>query len=162
MKTKFDKAFWMFQKIDTDFYAVAYKYRKRLKYFTMLWLADRVYSDYIKITKSDKDWECTCCTCWSKEKRDNSMMQNGHFHTRKDYKYRFMDLNCYPQCRQCNCAFNWNYVNYTKFMAEKLWSYEKAIEMYNDKEMVDISRGQMMDMVKFRDKIIESLKPYKS
>jgi len=159
--TKFDKHFGRFEKINPEYYKIALEYKPRLwKHITELSLNDRVYSDYIKITKS-KDGICECVTCGGKTIRSNPMMNNWHFHYRKDYKYRFNDLNCYPQCRACNCANNWNYVNYTAFIANKLfsWNHQKAIDMFNDPEFVRISPTQQIDLVvEFRYPIIQERK----
>jgi len=154
-KTKFEKNFGRYETTDPEYYAIVQEYKPRLKYLTILWLADRVYSDYIKITKSDDKGYCTCVTCGARARWDIPAMQNGHFHKRGDMKYRFMDENCYPQCMRCNVMLNGNYVIYTKFMAKQLWSYEKAVAMYEDNELKCINDGEKIELTKYRHKIIQ-------
>ena len=47
-------------------------------------------------------------------------------------KYRFSEVNCHPQCQQCNVFLNWNYLKYTMYMINEYW-LEKTQEMINDK-----------------------------
>lgn len=116
--SKFSRAFGRYETSDPEFYAIALEYKPRLysKQITLLSVVDRVYSDYIKITKCDDDGICTCITSGVRLRWDDPQMQNGHFHKRGSMKYRFMDLNCWPQTLAENMWKDGNYPRYTLVM----------------------------------------------
>lgn len=151
-KSKFEKVFGTFAESDPTYYKIALEYKPRLstKNITILSLTDRVYSDYIKITKSDANGICTCITSGVRMKRDSPQMQNWHFSKRGKMKYRFMDINCRPQSLNDNMWKDGNYPRYTLFMSKILWSVEKAVEMFEDKETVHISEAEKIEMSKKR------------
>ena len=75
---------------------------------------DAVYSQYIRLLKSDDDGYCICVTCGTKLYWKE--IQNGHYFSRKHYATRWNDDNCWPQDYRCNVALNGNYIEYTMFM----------------------------------------------
>lgn len=101
-------------------------------------LADRVYSQYIRLKNANKDWICTCITCGAKKHWRE--IQNWHYRTRSCLKYRFDDTNCHPQCYNCNINLWGNYRNYYKYIVktywekveEKLWTDKKSIKYNQD------------------------------
>lgn len=113
------------------------EYYKRLSDISMKHFADRILSDYVKISDADLDWYCKCCTCWTKMQRNDKMMQNGHYRSRGYMKYRYDTCNCHPQCYTCNVIHSWAYRNYHKFMVE---TYGEKLEekIWNDQEIVKI------------------------
>ena len=77
---------------------------------------DAVYSQYIRLDKSDEYGYSECVTCdtrlhWSE-------LQNGHFISRSKYPTRWHDDNCFPQCMRCNVFLKGNYIPYTLFMVD--------------------------------------------
>lgn len=80
---------------------------------------DKRYSLYIRLKDADVRGYCRCVTCNKVDYYKN--MQNGHYLTRANYKYRRSDDNCFPQCVTCNVRLNGNYKSYTLFMIKKFW-----------------------------------------
>jgi len=122
------------------------------KKFTLKKLADYIYSEYIRFTKSD-DWICECITCKTKIPRNHTStriygnaIQNWHFKVRRFLKYRYMDDNCSPQCYFCNCCLNWNYQKYTMVMIKKFW-LEWVENVLNDNTIYSISNYQYVEMI---------------
>lgn len=96
---------------------------------------DLRFSRYIRQKYSDKEWMCQCYTCWDKHHWKD--MQNGHFVSRANYKYRWDEHNCRPQCVKCNIFLSGNYKIYTIKMVNE-YGNEKIIEMIQDKELIKI------------------------
>lgn len=96
-------------------------------------LADRVYSQYIRLKNADKNGICTCVTCWVKKPRKE--IQNWHYRSRACLKYRFNDENCHPQCYNCNINLSGNYRNYYKYIINT-YGEEKEDKLWNDKKTV--------------------------
>lgn len=79
--------------------------------------ADSVFSEYIRLLKSDKNGNCVCVTCdvikhWKR-------LQNGHYFERNRLGTRFHEDNCHPQCVACNVFKRGNYTAYAAFMYNK-------------------------------------------
>lgn len=102
-------------------------------------LADRVFSEYVRLYYCDNYWVCTCITCWSKYKR--SEIQAGHYRSRDCLKYRFDIAQVYPQCMRCNCILSGNYRNYKIFMDKTVWPEQENIYR-TDSELVDLSQDR--------------------
>lgn len=109
-------------------------YYPRLQELSLKHFADRIFSDYIKISRSDKEWYCKCCTCWTKMQRNDKMMQNGHYRTRWFMKYRYEEDNCHPQCYTCNVIHSGAYRNYHKFMVDNYWE-QREEQLRTDQEV---------------------------
>lgn len=142
--------------LDDDLLIIIEKHKKRIKgKITLKSLADRIFSDFIRWTKSN-DWICTCITCWAEHERNATQawgIQNWHYKSRIYLKYRFDVENCYPQCRKCNCAMNWNYKAYTLKMIDMYW-LERVEELENDNELVSIPKWKYVEMIKERYSVL--------
>jgi len=81
-----------------------YKKRKKKKtkspYKKAVALCDVWFSRYIRISSSDKEGICTCCTCGLK--REWKYIDCGHFIPRQYKATRWMKQNCNAQCKKCN------------------------------------------------------------
>jgi len=73
---------------------------KRPKISTLRNKLDTVFSRFIRLRDADHRGMVTCCTC-SKPMHWKDA-QCGHFQVRTYYKTRWDELNCHPQCPQCN------------------------------------------------------------
>lgn len=65
---------------------------------------DSIFSQYIRIKYANKEGIVTCFVCnapfpWSG-------LDNGHYISRTNLATRFMEDNCYPQCKRCNNIHN--------------------------------------------------------
>ena len=89
------------------------KAKKRSWYVNKL---DKLYSEYIRLSKSDDNGIATCVTCGNKAHWKE--MQNGHFISRGKYPTRWDVYNCHIQDYRCNVALNGNYIEYTMFMID--------------------------------------------
>lgn len=78
------------------------EYYPRMKTISMIEIADRVFSEFVRLTNANEKGDCQCVTCklWFYWKD----IQNGHYKKRSWYKYRFNLMNCHPQCYRCNVA----------------------------------------------------------
>lgn len=95
--------------------------------------ADSVFSTYIRLRDSDKNWFVKCPLCWAKIHWKKA--QNMHFITRACWLYRYDETNCFAWCYRCNCILNWNYIIYTRFMQDKFW-IEKVDEMIRESKQI--------------------------
>lgn len=107
-------------------------------------LADRVFSEYVRLKEADNNWVCTCVTCWAKMPRTE--IQNWHFISRWNMKYRFDDINCHTQDAKCNVMLNGNYQKYTLYMIDR-YGREKIDEMINDKTTKEYKQYEYEEMI---------------
>ena len=107
-------------------------------------LADRVFSEYIRLKNANKDWICKCVTCWAEMSYTD--IQNGHFISRGNMRYRFSEINCHPQCYKCNCILSGNYQRYTFYMIDKYWM-DKVQEMMDDKTTKEYKQYEYEEMI---------------
>ena len=61
---------------------------------------DAVFSQYIRLSNTDKHGYCTCVTCG--KKYFWKQIQAGHFMSRKHYSTRWVETNVQVQCPKCN------------------------------------------------------------
>ncbi len=102
---------------------------------------DKVFSQYIRLSKSDKNWIWTCYTCWKKDHRKK--LQNWHFFSRARYNTRWEEYNTEIQCYACNIIRSWNYIVYTKKKLKERWEklfnereeYSKQLSKFNIAEL---------------------------
>lgn len=105
---------------------------------------DQIFSRYIRLRDADKNGICSCITCNAKVHWKN--IQDGHFISRWNYKYRRDENNNFAQCMPCNIYKSWNYISYTLAM---IWKYgeDKVREMQEDKELIKISTTEIREMI---------------
>ena len=102
-------------------------------------LADRVFSDYVRLYYADDYWYVRCFTSWVRLLWNEA--ENWHYRSRDYLKYRFDITNCHPQCHRDNVILNWNYRNYHKNMVAEYWE-EIEEKLWNDKELVDYNQAR--------------------
>jgi len=119
---------------------------------------DAIFSQYIRLLGTDKYWNCECVTCW--DIKHWKEMQNGHFISRSNYKYRWDEKNCHVQCMRCNVFLSWNYINYTLFMQKYLWEDEVERMVY-DKQLIKITTPEIEEMIEHYKKCVAELKEQK-
>ena len=132
--------------IDT-WYAILWEYMpKAAKYckkkiWKVNWrdLADRVFSDYVRLFYADEYGYVRCFTSWVRMPRYES--ENWHYRSRDYLKYRFDIRNCHPQSHRDNVILNWNYRNYHKNMIAE-YGEEVEEQLRNDKELVDYNQAR--------------------
>lgn len=67
---------------------------------------DRAFSKYIRLKYADKDGIVQCFTCYYKAHW--SLLQCGHFMSRKNMFLRWDERGSRPQCNDCNCIKHGN------------------------------------------------------
>lgn len=108
---------------------------------------DYVFSEIVRMYKSDEAGNCYCVTCGSGGKRRD--LQNGHFVSRRFYKHRRDPINCRPQCVWCNVFKKWCYVEYTLFMQKIIFK--------GDLVDFDYFREKSKDQVAYSEIELETL-----
>lgn len=82
------------------FIEIANEIYPKLRTISTIDVADRIFSQYIRLKYARNDGMVQCVTCGKWLFRTE--MQNGHYKKRSSYKYRFEIINCHPQCNTCN------------------------------------------------------------
>lgn len=109
---------------------------QRKKVWKVNWrdLADRVFSEYVRLYYADDYWYVRCFTSWVRLFRTDA--QCWHYRSRDYLKYRFDIRNCHPQSQRDNVILSWNYRDYHKNMIAE-YGEEVEEKLWNDKELVD-------------------------
>ena len=102
---------------------------------------DKVFSQYIRLSKSDENWIWTCYTCWKKDHRKH--LQNWHFFSRARYNTRWEERNCEIQDYSCNIIRSWNYIVYTRKKLKERWE-----KLFNEREQFSkqLSKFKITDL----------------
>jgi len=78
------------------------KHKSRDEWGLKEWIreCDKVFSMYVRKSRSGSNGEVQCCTCsrWKHWKG----LDNGHFMSRRYTAVRWDERNCGPQCTHCN------------------------------------------------------------
>ena len=107
-------------------------------------LADRVFSEYVRLFEADEHGICTCVTCGAKWPWYT--MQCWHYRTRWHYLTRFDERNCHTQCMRCNVMLNGNYRNYHIWM---LNHFEPDVEdwLWTNNDLADYDQWWYEDHI---------------
>lgn len=105
---------------------------------------DAIFSQYVRYFYSDTGKTVKCYTCW--ERKPIKKMQNWHFVSRANYKYRWDIDNCKPQCMACNIFKHWNYIQYTLNMIRD-YGKERVEKIQNDKSLVKYKTFELEEML---------------
>jgi hypothetical protein len=100
---------------------------------------DVIFSQYIRLSRSDKNGFCTCITCGKKGHWKNGGIQAGHFMSRKHYSTRWNEDNVHPQCVACNMFRAGEQYKYSIFLgtdkANKLFLQSQKIVKFANNEI---------------------------
>ena len=77
---------------------------------------DKLFSEYIRL-KESKDGMCRCCSCGKVE--DWTLMDAGHYVSRRILILRYDEKNVHSQCRYCNRFLEGNRNGYALYMLKK-------------------------------------------
>ena len=111
---------------------------KKISKITWKALADRVFSEYVRLYYADDYGYVRCFTSWVRLFRTDA--QCWHYRSRDYLKYRFDIRNCHPQSQLDNVTLKWNYRNYHKNMVAE-YGEEVEEQLRNDKELVDYNQA---------------------
>ena len=76
--------------------------KKKLTRSKLVKKLDNIFSQYIRLSASDKDGNCVCITCGKVAHWKADGMQAGHFISRSAYSTRWDADNVKVQCVGCN------------------------------------------------------------
>ena len=144
------------------FLEIAEEYYPRMKTISTIDFADRVFSEFIRLTNARDDGMVQCITCNQRFFRTD--IQNGHYKKRSSYKYRFDINNCHPQCNTCNVFLNWNYRNYHIYMVntygeelerkirednttKKLYEYDLIVDMQKRYDEIQLKKKIIQETI---------------
>lgn len=130
--------------LDTLIYLRLYFFMKKLSRSKLIKKYDSIFSIYIRLRDSNRDWIVVCPLCWAKIPRKKS--QNMHFISRWVLKYRYDEDNCHAWCYRCNVLLHWNYISYTRWMQNKYWM-ERIDEMINDKTISKLATFEIEEAI---------------
>ena len=104
---------------------------------------DVIFSQYIRLSRSDKNGFCTCITCGKKGHWKNGGIQAGHFMSRKHYSTRWNEDNVHPQCVQCNMFKSGEQYKYSIFLGT-----DKANELFlQSQKIVKFTNNEIEQMI---------------
>jgi hypothetical protein len=110
-------------------------------------ILDRIFSEYIRLSKSDDNGYCRCITCgniyhWKE-------IHCGHFIGRANKAVRYNEMNCNPQCVRCNSFRSGEHHAYRIILCEKYGN--KEVEKLEYEALL----GGSYDIYWLQEKIIE-------
>lgn len=102
-------------------------------YKKAIYKLDAVFSLYIRL-KDAKNGFVRCVTCGAKDHYKS--MHNGHFISRSKIAVRWDEVNCHPQCPDCNVRLKGNLEVYETYMinrygkevVDNLWARSRSID----------------------------------
>jgi hypothetical protein len=116
---------------------------------------DSIFSTYIRLRDSNKEWIVVCPLCWARVSWKQA--QNMHFITRGCWRYRYSEDNCHAGCMRCNVILHGNYIIYTRRMQNTYW-IKKVDEMINNKaKLYKIPTPQFVEMIDYYSKLCDKL-----
>lgn len=126
--------------------------------------ADKYCSLFVRLSHTDKDWNCTCYTCYKKKHRKE--IQCWHNIWRSYISVRYNLDNVRPQCWWCNSKMMWNWrpVEFKAHLIDEIWEErvkaveEKALAEVKDPIHNNLSTPEILEIA---EDFKEKLKPYK-
>lgn len=111
---------------------------------------DVIFSQYIRLSRSDKNGFCTCITCGKKGHWKNGGIQAGHFMSRKHYSTRWNEDNVHPQCVACNMFRSGEQYKYSIFLGT-----DKANDLFlQSQKIVKFANNEIEQMIaEYSDKL---------
>ncbi len=111
---------------------------------------DAVFSQYIRLSNTDKHGYCTCVTCG--KKYFWKQIQAGHFMSRKHYSTRWLEDNVKPQCYGCNVMQQGQQYKFSKYLGNNL-----SEELYNkSKEVIKFTTDELQDKITYYSEQIKN------
>jgi len=130
------------------------KKKKQMTRWKLVKMLDSIFSKYIRLSYANKQWLVQCIT--SKKWYHRKEIQNWHFISRWNYKYRWDEKNCFPQSYVDNCILNGNYKQYTIEMIRMFWDIVVENMVY-DKELVKISTPRIREQIEHYEECVKAL-----
>lgn len=100
------------------------------------------------------DWKCIVCGI--RLPLDTSNLHAGHLIGRTHKKVRWDELNVNTQCKNCNCAHQWDESPYTAKWLEK-YGLEAYLALENRSKGVEkLNSSDLLEKVEYYKKLVES------
>lgn len=121
---------------------------------------DKVFSEYIRLKNANDIGFCRCVTCgkyfhWTK-------IQNGHYMSRRFMSTRYSEMNCHPQCVQCNVLQHGNIPQYRMYLVREYGEAKvKQLEAAALLETRKFSDYEFKELIDYYGKIVRVLKKEK-
>ena len=98
--------------------------------------ADKYCSLFVRLSHADKNWYCTCYTCYKKKHRKE--IQCWHNIWRSYITVRYNLDNVRPQCRWCNSKMMWNWrpVEFKAHLIDEIW--EERVKAVEEKALAEV------------------------
>ena len=122
---------------------------------------DTIFSQYIRLKYSDKNWYCKCVSCGKVDLYKN--MHCAHWISRGKMIYRFDEENCRPWCPACNTYRpEFHIREFTVFQIKRLW--QKKVDEMRQKanEVRKFKTSELETMIEFYKKEVDKIKKKKN
>jgi hypothetical protein len=104
---------------------------------------DILFSQFVRVSNTDKNGYCICVTCGKKGHWKDGSIQAGHFMSRKHYSTRWDIRNVKPQCVGCNMFKSGEQYKYSIYLGSEL-----ANELYlQSNKIVKFSNDDLQEMI---------------
>ena len=118
--------------------------KKKLTRSKLVKKLDNIFSQYIRLSASDKDGNCVCVTCGKVAHWKNGGMQAGHFQSRRHYATRWEEDNVKVQCSSCNVFRYGEQFKFSLYLGGKL-SEELLQKSRETVKFADVDLIEMAD-----------------
>lgn len=118
---------------------------------------DKIFSEYIRLNNSNALGYCKCVTCgkimyWKQ-------IQNGHYMSRRFMSTRYSEMNCNPQCMQCNVIQHGNIPQYRMWLVGRYGEDAvKRLEFTALNTTTKFNDIEYKSMIDFYKKLVKVLK----
>lgn len=94
--------------------------KKKLTRSKLVKKLDAVFSQYVRLSASDKDGNCVCITCGKVAHWKGEGQSAGHFQSRRHYATRWDERNVAVQCAGCNVFRYGEQYKFSLYLGKKL------------------------------------------
>jgi len=127
--------------------------KKKLTRSKLVKKLDAVFSQYIRLSASDKDGNCTCVTCGKVAHWKGEGQQSGHFQSRRHYATRWDEDNVKVQCSSCNVFRYGEQYKFSLYLGKKL--SQKLLD--KSRIITKFTSAELEEMVEHYSKEVKNL-----
>ena len=127
--------------------------KKKLTRSKLVKKLDAVFSQYIRLSASDKDGNCTCITCGKVAHWKGEGQQSGHFQSRRHYATRWDEDNVKVQCSSCNVFRYGEQYKFSLYLGKKL--SQKLLD--KSRIITKFTSAELEEMVEHYSKEVKNL-----
>ena len=127
--------------------------KKKLTRSKLVKKLDAVFSQYIRLSASDKDGNCTCVTCGKVAHWKGEGQQSWHFQSRRHYATRWDEDNVKVQCSSCNVFRYGEQYKFSLYLGKKL--SQKLLD--KSRIITKFTSAELEEMVEHYSKEVKNL-----